>query len=626
MDRDWGSVFDLVVADSATFVHLALSSEMTLLPRSVRSASIAALALLTACAERSTSPGLLAPGPLHRAVVASAPALVINEFMADPSAVADDQGEWFEVYNFGSAALSLQNWKIQSGSDAVHTITTAVSVPAGGRAVLARSGTKTNGGATAAYVYGTGTTLANASDWLAIRDAAGATVDSIAWSGTTAGTAWGLKNAGLDNTTVGGTNWQLQTSLFGKGDRGTPTLQNNGYVAPAAPAVATVRVSPDSAAVVAGSTVAFSAQGSDASGAPVATTFTWSSGNTAVATVSATGVATGVSAGSALIRATSANGIADDALLVVTATAPPGSGTGSELVVRVLDIGQGDATLIENGTSRVLIDGGPGEARMGVLLDSLGLNGKTIDLVILSHEHLDHHGGLRELFRTSRNIAVRYFMENQNASTAVALTQLRDSIGARVGRGQLIYRDSDDPCGNGSAVCTFTLNGGAKVHVLRPNPAGTTANNRSTPVKLVGPDSASFTMWFAGDAEHEAISWFLGAAGYTSNPGMDVDVLKADHHGSCNGVTSAYVNALSPTWVTASVSSTNTYGHMHAQTKGLLQSLGRPWYRTDENGTITFRSPGTAGGGFAATVLRGTASMTGSGDGSSAQASCNPLP
>src|SRR6476620_4867507 len=62
----------------------------------------------------------------------------------------------------------------------------------------------------------------------------------------------------------------------------------------------------------------------------------------------------------------------------------------SEVVVRVLDVGQGDATLIENGRSRVLIDGGPEPSRMGRLLDSLGLNNSTIDVVVLTHQHADH--------------------------------------------------------------------------------------------------------------------------------------------------------------------------------------------------------------------------------------------
>src|SRR5438045_2294696 len=63
---------------------------------------------------------------------------------------------------------------------------------------------------------------------------------------------------------------------------------------------------------------------------------------------------------------------------------------GRELIVRLLDIGQGDATYIRNGSSRVIIDGGPDTAAFGRYLDSLRLNNSTIDVVILSHEHLDH--------------------------------------------------------------------------------------------------------------------------------------------------------------------------------------------------------------------------------------------
>src|ERR1700716_3658623 len=204
---------------------------------------------------------------------------------------------------------------------------------------------------------------------------------------------------------------------------------------------------------------------------------------------------------------------------------------GRELIVRLLDVGQGDATYIRNGSSRVIIDGGPDPETFGRYLDSLGLNNSTIDVVILSHQHLDHYSGLRELFKTSRHIHVRYFFENKDPAPAVTLATLRDSILSRMDKDSLIYRDTDDPCSDGRRVCTITMTGGAKLRIMAPMPSGSKANNRSTAVKLIGPDSASFTMWLAGDAEREEIDWFE-SAGYDRNPGMSVGVLQDDHHGS----------------------------------------------------------------------------------------------
>ena len=285
----------------------------------------------------------------------------------------------------------------------------------------------------------------------------------------------------------------------------------------------------------------------------------------------------------------------------------------TELVVRVLDVGQGDAILIQNGGSTVLVDGGPNPAELGRQLDALGLHGSTIDAVILTHAHADHYQGLRALFATRRHMTVRYLWENQDASTNVTLQTLRDSLAARVRAGSLVYRDTDDPCANGTPVCTVTLEGGAKLHILRPDPDGTDPNNRSTAIKLVGPDSASFTMWMAGDAELGAIDWFT-RAGYQRKPGMRVDVLKADHHGSCNGVTGLYLDLLSPSLLVSSLAAVNDYGHMHAQAKAMYERHGVPWYRTDQNGRITLRSAGTPGSGYVVSVERGTKNMDGPSD------------
>ncbi len=290
------------------------------------------------------------------------------------------------------------------------------------------------------------------------------------------------------------------------------------------------------------------------------------------------------------------------------------------LVVRVLDVGQGDAILVTNGASRVLIDGGPDPVRLGHLLDSLGVGG-AMDIVILTHAHYDHYNGLRELFRSRRRMKVRYFFENRDASANVTLDKLRDSVDARMRRGELVLRDTDDPCGNGSPLCTITLNGGAKLHVMRPEPGRLDANDRSVPVKLVGPDSLSFSMWLAGDAERSAIAWF-DDRDYDRRPGMRVSVLKADHHGSCDGVSPRYLALTSPDWTVVSLGARNDYGHMHDQAKTLYARAGVPWYRTDQNGTVTIHSQGTRGGGYTVTPSRGGQNMSAASDRRSAQPEC----
>lgn len=486
----------------------------------------AALVVLSACTDAGTSPTApIGPGP-QMAVSAYASQIVINEVMADPSAVADADGEWIEVHNTGAAAVNLQGWTLASNNDSPQVIASAVTVPAGGYVVLARSGNAVlNGGITPGYVFSV-LNLANTADWVALRDGAGASVDSVAWAtAMPAGATRGVSNPGLDNLDAKGANWHTSTIAFGAGDRGSPGARNEGKK--------------------------------------------------------------------------------------------------GALVVRIIDAGQADAIFIENGKTRIILDAGQGLSRMADLIQEFGMANGTIDMMFMSHAHYDHHGGLREFFKSTHNINIPVFFENKDAQVSSTLQELRDTLGARSGRGVLDYRDTDNACGTGAAICTFVLDGGARLHVMKPMPGGD-ANDRSVPLKLVGPDSASFTMWLSGDAEHGALAYF-DSVGYDVSPGMNVDVVKGNHHGSCNGVSSRFLDLTSPSWITFGVSATNGYHHVHTQTKTLLSGRSIPWYRSDGNGRITFTSPGTAGGGYTVAVEKGTASMHGTADETSSQSACNNL-
>ncbi len=294
--------------------------------------------------------------------------------------------------------------------------------------------------------------------------------------------------------------------------------------------------------------------------------------------------------------------------------------------MRVLDVGQGDAIYIENGGSRVLVDGGPDKAVLGRKLDALGLRHTTLDVVVLTHQHADHAHGLRAVFERRRRLAVRYFFDNGDPAAGYGLAQVRDSAYARADRGELTLRDTDDPCANGHPTCTINLRGGARLRILRPAPAGRggvpagNPNNRSVALKLIAPDSAAFTMWLAGDAQRQEIAWFE-RAGYARDPGMRVDVLKADHHGSCNGTNARYLALTRPKWVVASLGATNGFGHIHEQTEALLRARRIRWYRTDQNGDVVIRVPAN-GGHFTITPDRGSADADGPSDRYSTQPGC----
>jgi DNA/RNA endonuclease G (NUC1)/PKD repeat protein len=295
-------------------------------PTTIRTALAVALGfVVVACSD--TGSELLAPNtPRHD--VAPGSTLIITEVMSDPAKVADASGEWFEVYNAGASSIDMKGYKLLSGSGATgvetHTISADVVVGPGEYVVFGNNANSaTNGGVPVTYAYptsGAGSlNLSNSSatEWIAIRTPANATLDSVAYvvKGAASysmptGASRALVDLNADNTIISGANWATSVTPYGLGDKGTPGQPNVG----GQPASVSVRIS----WVTPGTTFKVTASAVDSAGKPAATNFTWSSDNTSIATVDpASGVATGVSLGVAHLTATASNGVSGTAPLFV---------------------------------------------------------------------------------------------------------------------------------------------------------------------------------------------------------------------------------------------------------------------------------------------------------------------
>ena len=283
-------------------------------------------------------------------VLVSAPVqarLVITEVMANPAAVLDNVGEWFEVYNAGRTDVDLAGWSIRSvvgaGTLQSHTIAPSdatcgavgcsVIVPRGGYIVLSNNrNSATNGGVPVDYQYPDGTSgttinLSNssASEYLAVASPAGIEVDRVTWGTTSvvqSGISSCLTDPALDNSTMSSASWATATTVWsgGAGDRGSPGVANSGCgTAPPAGPIVTVTISPASSSVAVDATRQFTATGRDANGIAASTTFTWTIDDPFVATINASsGLVLGIGAGTTTLHATSSNGITGSATIAVT--------------------------------------------------------------------------------------------------------------------------------------------------------------------------------------------------------------------------------------------------------------------------------------------------------------------
>ncbi|HEV2643732.1 MAG TPA: DNA/RNA non-specific endonuclease, partial [Candidatus Elarobacter sp.] len=337
--------------------------------------------------DRVTSPQASAPRVSADVGVTGQPRLMIVEMMGDPKAVADAGGEWIKLYNPGPVDVDLQNFKVQSATgtrvytgnaaDAEsHTIASSISVPVGSCVVIGNNtSTTVNGGVNEAYSYGNSITLGNNNtDWVTIKSPTGVLLDSVAYStSTVSGTTRTITSPSLtiktgisrmvidpsvDHTVMAGSNWQDAPvdSTYGAGDRGTPNSCNYTYRAPNGGPVGPMThlaLSPKQTNVNVNGTVSLTVIATDDNNNVVTsdrTKFTWASSNPDVATVSDSGVVTGVvsAAQPVVITATSTDVPSLSATSSVTVTTAPSKITVSARTVP-LPLGMG-TQLFASGT------------------------------------------------------------------------------------------------------------------------------------------------------------------------------------------------------------------------------------------------------------------------------------
>jgi predicted extracellular nuclease len=159
--------------------------------------------------------------------------LVINEIIQNPAAVADADGEWFELYNPTDADIDIDGWTIQDNDFDSHVINGTLVIPAGGYVVLGiNADINTNGGAAVDYQY-ENFFLGNSADEVVLLDAALNEIDRVEYDdGATFpdpnGASMALVNPALDNNV--GANWCTASTPYGDGDQGTPGAANDCVV------------------------------------------------------------------------------------------------------------------------------------------------------------------------------------------------------------------------------------------------------------------------------------------------------------------------------------------------------------------------------------------------------------
>ena len=257
------------------------------------------------------------------------------------------------------------------------------------------------------------------------------------------------------------------------------------------------------------------------------------------------------------------------------------STTAGNLVVKMLNVGQGDAILIQTSEQTVLIDTSDIDERDKLRRELTKAGVKKIDKVILTHPHADHIGGMEVVLD---EFEVKEVYDNGMPSTSKIYLNYMKKLKAK-GIDHKTLKAGD----------VVDFGGGASFHVYAPTEAHQQEgrqkgykhdpNNESVVGKLV---FGEFAMMFTGDAEKKEEEPIVGGFGTD----LKAQVLKAGHHGSKTSSSKEFLRAVQPETALISCGAGNDYGHPHKETMKKYKALHLKIFETDKNGTITVSTDG----------------------------------
>jgi competence protein ComEC len=241
----------------------------------------------------------------------------------------------------------------------------------------------------------------------------------------------------------------------------------------------------------------------------------------------------------------------------------------TNLLIHYIDVGQGDAILIQTSTKNLLIDSGPDNKKTLNYLKKQGI--KKLDYILTTHPHDDHIGSMDKIIS---NFDVLNFYAPKITNNTDAFKSMLNALDKK-----------DLKIVPAKAGIKLNLGNNINCTILSPISESYKELNNYSAVLKISYNNTSFL--FMGDAETYNEEELI-KEGYN----LRADVIKIGHHGSTSSTSKALLDNVKPRVAIISCGEDNEYGHPTKETLGKLEEKNLSIFRTDIDSSIVLESDG----------------------------------